>query len=202
MRQRHSRRCIFGGLQHLLFPDDLLFIFPDEPLQPSSSHNDSVPSYCKNDEGDIFLAAESWKPDVCTSCVCMDSVISCYSESCPAVSCERPVLRKGQCCPYCIGKTKKKNPLSLPGATKSILTAICLDQLIFLKSVFLVDVPHRAIVVIARRGRLQKMCSQDKALRIKCSQNVLMLQHCHVLLGCFALSGFSTSELSLPCYLQ
>ncbi|XP_058539008.1 cysteine-rich motor neuron 1 protein isoform X5 [Neofelis nebulosa] len=74
----------------------------DEPLQPSSSHNESVPSYCKNDEGDIFLAAESWKPDVCTSCVCMDSVISCYSESCPSVSCERPVLRKGQCCPYCI----------------------------------------------------------------------------------------------------
>ncbi|KAF5913082.1 hypothetical protein HPG69_009033 [Diceros bicornis minor] len=74
----------------------------DEPLQPSSSRNESVPSYCKNDEGDIFLAAESWKPDVCTSCVCMDSVISCYSESCPSVSCERPVLRKGQCCPYCI----------------------------------------------------------------------------------------------------
>lgn len=88
--------------------------FPDEPPQPSSSHNDSVPSYCKNDEGDIFLAAESWKPDVCTSCVCLDSVISCFSESCPSVSCERPVLRKGQCCPYCIGKTKKKSPSSLP----------------------------------------------------------------------------------------
>lgn len=86
-------------------------LFPDEPLQPSTSHNESVPSYCKNDEGDIFLAAESWKPDVCTSCVCMDSVISCYSESCPSVSCDRPVLRKGQCCPYCLGKIKggKKN---------------------------------------------------------------------------------------------
>ncbi|XP_066863920.1 cysteine-rich motor neuron 1 protein isoform X8 [Kogia breviceps] len=83
----------------------------NEPLQPSSSHNDSVPSYCKNDEGDIFLAAESWKPDVCTSCVCMDSVISCYSESCPSVSCERPVLRKGQCCPYCIEDTIPKKVL-------------------------------------------------------------------------------------------
>ncbi|XP_008821588.1 cysteine-rich motor neuron 1 protein isoform X2 [Nannospalax galili] len=80
----------------------------DEPLQPSTSHNESVPSYCKNDEGDIFLAAESWKPDVCTSCVCVDSVISCYSESCPAVSCERPVLRKGQCCPYCLEDTIPK----------------------------------------------------------------------------------------------
>lgn len=85
-----------------------LFIFPDEPLQPASSSNESMPSYCKNDEGDIFLTAESWKPNVCTSCICMDGVISCYSESCPPVSCERPVLRKGQCCPYCIGKQINK----------------------------------------------------------------------------------------------
>lgn len=117
--------CTVGTLQRLLSPADLLFSFADEPLQPSSSHNDSVPSYCKNDEGDIFLAAESWKPDVCTSCVCMDSVISCYSESCPSVSCERPVLRKGQCCPYCIGKTKKENPFSCPATSNSLLTAIC-----------------------------------------------------------------------------
>ncbi|XP_052602261.1 cysteine-rich motor neuron 1 protein isoform X7 [Peromyscus californicus insignis] len=80
----------------------------DEPLQPSTSHNESVPSYCKNDDGDIFLAAESWKPDACTSCVCVDSEISCYSESCPSVSCERPVLRKGQCCPYCLEDTIPK----------------------------------------------------------------------------------------------
>ncbi|XP_009701212.1 PREDICTED: cysteine-rich motor neuron 1 protein [Cariama cristata] len=81
---------------------------PDEPLQPSSSSNESMPSYCKNDEGDIFLTAESWKPNVCTSCICMDGVIRCYSESCPPVSCERPVLRKGQCCPYCIEDTVPK----------------------------------------------------------------------------------------------
>ncbi|XP_056423392.1 cysteine-rich motor neuron 1 protein isoform X2 [Hyla sarda] len=81
---------------------------PDESLQPSVPGNDSLPSYCKNDEGDIFLAAESWKPNVCTSCVCMDGMISCYSESCPPVTCERPVLRKGQCCPYCIEDTIPK----------------------------------------------------------------------------------------------
>lgn len=130
--RRNSLCRTVGGLLHLLFPADLMFIFPDEPLQPSSSHNESVPSYCKNDEGDIFLAAESWKPDVCTSCVCMDSVISCYSESCPSVSCERPVLRKGQCCPYCIGKTTKKNLVFLPVDTKSALIAICVGQLMFL----------------------------------------------------------------------
>ncbi|XP_039209255.1 cysteine-rich motor neuron 1 protein isoform X1 [Crotalus tigris] len=81
---------------------------PDEPIQPSLSTNKSMPSYCKNDDGDIFLTAESWKPNVCTSCICLDGGISCYSESCPPVSCERPVLRKGQCCPYCIEDSAAK----------------------------------------------------------------------------------------------
>ncbi|XP_072783287.1 cysteine-rich motor neuron 1 protein isoform X2 [Taeniopygia guttata] len=81
---------------------------PDETLQASPSSNESMPSYCKNDDGDIFLTAESWKPNVCTSCICMDGVIRCYSESCPPVSCERPVLRKGQCCPYCVEDTVPK----------------------------------------------------------------------------------------------
>lgn len=72
----------------------------------------------------MFLAAESWKPDVCTSCVCMNSLISCFSESCPAVSCERPVLRKGQCCPYCIGKTRPEPLLGLRGAPASAATAL------------------------------------------------------------------------------
>lgn len=62
-----------------------------------------MPSYCRNEDGDIFLAAESWKPNVCSSCVCLDGAISCFSESCPPVNCARPVLRKGQCCPYCLG---------------------------------------------------------------------------------------------------
>lgn len=191
----NSPRCPVGGLQSLLFPADLLFVFSDEPLQTPSSRNDSVPSYCKNDEGDIFLAAESWKPDVCTSCVCMESVISCYSESCPSVSCERPVLRKGQCCPYCIGKTEKKTLSSLLGATKSVLTAMCLDQLLFLKSVFPVDMSHRCAVVTPGRGKMRKMCSHDKTLRTQCSLNVVMLQHRHVLFCCFAIAGFLISDL-------
>ncbi|XP_043914857.1 cysteine-rich motor neuron 1 protein isoform X2 [Protopterus annectens] len=81
---------------------------PDEPLKPQSPSNESTPGYCKNEDGDIFLAAESWKPNVCTSCICMDGTISCFSESCPPVACERPVLRKGQCCPYCIEDTLPK----------------------------------------------------------------------------------------------
>uniref|UniRef100_A0A673YRH1 Cysteine-rich motor neuron 1 protein-like n=1 Tax=Salmo trutta TaxID=8032 RepID=A0A673YRH1_SALTR len=80
---------------------------PDEPITPHSPSNDSLSSYCTNKEGDIFLAAESWKPNTCSSCVCLDSQISCFSESCPPVGCARPVLRKGQCCPYCLDATPR-----------------------------------------------------------------------------------------------
>uniref|UniRef100_A0A8C7GIH3 Cysteine-rich motor neuron 1 protein n=1 Tax=Oncorhynchus kisutch TaxID=8019 RepID=A0A8C7GIH3_ONCKI len=80
---------------------------PDEPITPQSPSNDSMPSYCRNEEGDIFLAAESWKPNTCSSCVCLDGQISCFSESCPPVGCARPVLRKGQCCPYCLDATPR-----------------------------------------------------------------------------------------------
>lgn len=136
----------------------------------------------------MFLAAESWKPDVCTSCVCMNSLISCFSESCPAVSCERPVLRKGQCCPYCIGKTKTES-FGSAGATASTLTALCLDPLLFVKSGFLIAVPHSRSSQV-RRGRRGRCVPE---LRLT---DVLMVLHWPVLLGCLAISGFPRPQLS------
>lgn len=107
-------------------------LFLDEPVQPSLSSNESMPSYCKNDAGDIFLTAESWKPNVCASCVCIDGAISCYSESCPPVSCERPVLRKGQCCPYCIGKWLKQEKGGCDGRLLfSLIGLITLQVILF-----------------------------------------------------------------------
>ncbi|KAM6973259.1 cysteine-rich motor neuron 1 protein [Aplochiton taeniatus] len=78
------------------------------PQPPSSTGNSTPPApFCRSEEGDIFLAWESWKPDVCSSCVCVDGLIRCFSESCPPVACPRPLLRKGQCCPYCLDPTPR-----------------------------------------------------------------------------------------------
>ncbi|KAJ8371934.1 hypothetical protein AAFF_G00298460 [Aldrovandia affinis] len=90
---------------------------PEEPLSPRLPSNDSMPSYCRNEEGDIFLAAESWKPNTCSSCVCLDGKIHCFSESCPLVSCPRPILRKGQCCPYCVEDTASRAVCHFSGKT-------------------------------------------------------------------------------------
>ncbi|XP_023681072.1 cysteine-rich motor neuron 1 protein isoform X2 [Paramormyrops kingsleyae] len=90
---------------------------PDGPFTPQPPSNDRMPSYCRNEEGDIFLAAESWKPNMCSSCICLDGVISCFSESCPVVGCTKPVLRKGQCCPYCLEDTAPRAVCHFNGKT-------------------------------------------------------------------------------------
>lgn len=106
-RQITFRLYILFVFQNLLLDwrlnEFLYLVSSDDPVTPQTPSNDSMPGYCRNEEGDIFLAAESWKPNVCSSCVCLDGAISCFSESCPPVNCARPVLRKGQCCPYCLG---------------------------------------------------------------------------------------------------
>ncbi|XP_032821019.2 cysteine-rich motor neuron 1 protein-like isoform X1 [Petromyzon marinus] len=61
-----------------------------------------APQYCVSEDGDIFLEGEVWKPNACESRVCREGRIVRFAERCPPVSCRRPVLRKGQCCPYCL----------------------------------------------------------------------------------------------------
>uniref|UniRef100_A0A8C4X142 Cysteine-rich motor neuron 1 protein n=1 Tax=Eptatretus burgeri TaxID=7764 RepID=A0A8C4X142_EPTBU len=64
--------------------------------------NSSWPLFCVSENEDMFLDGEAWKADACVSCVCRGGVVTCFPETCPVLSCKRPVLRKGQCCPYCL----------------------------------------------------------------------------------------------------
>ncbi|XP_036406218.1 cysteine-rich motor neuron 1 protein-like [Megalops cyprinoides] len=83
-------------------PDSCCPRCPGEPLTPLSPGNTgSAPNYCEGEDGAVFLSGESWRPDACSSCVCLDGGVACYSELCSALGCARPVLRKGQCCPSC-----------------------------------------------------------------------------------------------------
>ncbi|KAM4626053.1 cysteine-rich motor neuron 1 protein isoform 2-T3 [Polymixia lowei] len=86
-------------------PEDTTLTPTPPPLSNSSSSGGGG-SVCRSEGkeggGDMFLPGESWKPDVCTSCVCVTGTIRCFTESCPPTPCPRPLLRKGQCCPYCL----------------------------------------------------------------------------------------------------
>lgn len=59
---------------------------------------------CVLPENQFFPSGASWKDDDCTSCQCNNGLISCFHQSCPPAECDKPVLRKGQCCASCIGK--------------------------------------------------------------------------------------------------
>lgn len=61
-----------------------------------------------------------WQPTSCRSCTCNHGYIDCYSLDCLAVKCNRPVLRKNQCCPVCLGESCRYiyiyDVLMLPGS--------------------------------------------------------------------------------------
>ncbi|KAK3563107.1 hypothetical protein QTP86_016344 [Hemibagrus guttatus] len=73
--------------------------------------NNSQREYCTSSDGDILLAGDSWKPNACTSCICNNGTIQCFSQRCPAAKCKVPVLRKGQCCPQCLDITTTLVPV-------------------------------------------------------------------------------------------
>lgn len=75
--------------------------------------NSSQQEYCITNDGDVLLAGDSWKANACTSCTCNNGTIQCFSQSCPAASCRVPVLRKGQCCPHCLGERLCWGPAGL-----------------------------------------------------------------------------------------
>jgi hypothetical protein len=54
-------------------------------------------------------AGELWKNNDCQSCLCprgSGGEIECYSQTCDQqLSCSNPVLKKGQCCPFCLPPT-------------------------------------------------------------------------------------------------
>lgn len=85
----------------LLFHELIPLCAEETPLLPV---NNSQQEYCITSDGDVLLAGDSWKANVCTSCTCNNGTIQCFSQHCPAAKCRVPVLRKGQCCPHCLGE--------------------------------------------------------------------------------------------------
>jgi hypothetical protein len=64
---------------------------------------------CLLDNGMIKNAGELWKHDDCRSCLCPrggSGKIECFSQTCEQkLPCSNPILKKGQCCPFCLPPT-------------------------------------------------------------------------------------------------
>ncbi|XP_010775417.1 cysteine-rich motor neuron 1 protein isoform X3 [Notothenia coriiceps] len=84
--------------------DTCCHICEEETQSPLLPVNTSQQEYCITSDGDVLLAGDSWKANACTSCTCNNGTIQCFSQHCPAANCRVPVLRKGQCCPHCLGE--------------------------------------------------------------------------------------------------
>lgn len=67
---------------------------------------------CNTVTGDVRNHGDVWRSSACQSCTCQFGQIHCFSQMCPMVNCEKTLLRKGQCCPSCLGKIP--NSITLP----------------------------------------------------------------------------------------
>ncbi|XP_016111458.1 cysteine-rich motor neuron 1 protein-like [Sinocyclocheilus grahami] len=99
--------------------DGCCYVCPEDKLEPLR------PEFCVSSSGEILQAGDSWKPNACSSCVCRNGSVQCFSQQCPAADCRVPVLRKGQCCPQCMLEiTSTSVPVMLSTAvTESRITA-------------------------------------------------------------------------------
>uniref|UniRef100_A0AAY4CKR8 Cysteine-rich motor neuron 1 protein n=1 Tax=Denticeps clupeoides TaxID=299321 RepID=A0AAY4CKR8_9TELE len=84
--------------------DTCCHVCPEDKLLPV---NGSQRDYCISSDGDMLMAGDSWKANACTSCTCRNGSIQCFSQHCPPAHCRVPVLRKGQCCPHCLGECQR-----------------------------------------------------------------------------------------------
>lgn len=70
---------------------------PDKP--PRIPHK--LLKHCLFDGKPAFKHGEVWRSSPCQSCTCRHGHIHCFSQTCPPLSCNQTVFRKGQCCPTC-----------------------------------------------------------------------------------------------------
>jgi len=56
---------------------------------------------CVDDAGAHVSDGDSWRVSACQSCVCRTGQVHCYSQTCHLLTCNKTVMRKGQCCPAC-----------------------------------------------------------------------------------------------------
>ncbi|KAI4902048.1 hypothetical protein NFI96_033099 [Prochilodus magdalenae] len=97
--------------------DTCCYICPEDTLSSLLPVNNSQHEYCISSDGDVLLAGDSWKPNACTSCICNNGTVQCFSQRCPTANCRVPVLRKGQCCPHCLEVTTTSAPMMISTTT-------------------------------------------------------------------------------------
>ncbi|XP_043226400.1 cysteine-rich motor neuron 1 protein-like isoform X3 [Amphibalanus amphitrite] len=72
---------------------------------------------CAAGPGPSWPDGAAWRSSACVSCRCRNGATRCYHERCPKLSCERPVLSKGRCCPHCIAEATRDGSCFLGNRT-------------------------------------------------------------------------------------
>jgi hypothetical protein len=64
---------------------------------------------CLDSKNQVRSHGSSWKENDCLACECKNGKSVCfdYSDRCTKLDCELQVIKKGECCPYCLNQFSK-----------------------------------------------------------------------------------------------
>lgn len=80
---------------------------------------------CHSQAGYQYEDGDVWKSTPCQSCTCRSGQVHCFSQVCPTLPCSKSVLRKGSCCPTCLGKAASQlNDISWNSKRKQYTSSV------------------------------------------------------------------------------
>ena len=91
----------------------IVFSEGDAPLIPSLGGG----RHCTSHSGSVFSDGDIWRVSACQSCTCRDGQIHCFYQTCPLLTCNKTMLKKGHCCPFCQGNIVSHSYILFPSNT-------------------------------------------------------------------------------------
>ncbi|KAM6961284.1 LOW QUALITY PROTEIN: cysteine-rich motor neuron 1 protein [Aplochiton taeniatus] len=104
--------------------DTCCHVCPENQPGPLLPVDSAQQDYCVTGEGDVLLSGDSWRANACTSCLCANGTVQCFSQRCPPATCRVPVLRKGQCCPHCLDTSTTSLPVTVSTGRATSTTSL------------------------------------------------------------------------------
>nr|XP_014351812.1 PREDICTED: kielin/chordin-like protein [Latimeria chalumnae] len=58
---------------------------------------------CPTACSDGHVTGETWIPEPCKNCTCLNGEVQCFTQTCLSTNCQHPIIPRGKCCPECTG---------------------------------------------------------------------------------------------------
>lgn len=108
----------------LCFPDNFNMLLISDGIDIAPTSHPATKENC-NTPTITYTHGDTWRVSACQSCMCENGIVHCFSQTCPLLDCQNTVLKKGQCCPSCLGKIRHRFLCMLCAFYSAQVSSVC-----------------------------------------------------------------------------